>query len=433
LAQYFKGRPLVYVLEDNDEAGRKRTAKIIAALRGVVGTVVPVSFPELAEGEDVSDWLKNGGNMKLLLARAEEARKRHATQAAFTWVDMSRWDSEPMPLRKWAISERVPANQVGLFSGEGGTGKSIIELMKDVAHVVPIEWYGVVPEQGPAFYIGAEDEEDEIRRRLGAIAEHHGLTFKQLIDGGLHVRCLLGKDATLCFSNGRSGKVETTDLYRQLYEAAGDIKPKNISIDTLTRAFAGSEIDRVQVHNFAMHMQALAMVTDGGAVTILSHPSLQGISSGTGLSGSTGWHNAFRFRQYLKGVKPEAGEQPDNDLRELAFMKNQYGRLEDTIVLRYQRGLFLPEAGMVFDQAVRAVKAEEVFIELLQRFASENRYVIDRFGTNYARRYSQRKMRHGKPRSPKMIWQQLCAGCSRLEGFGTSLAASRRGRPSGSW
>jgi RecA-family ATPase len=131
-------------------------------------------------------------------------------------------------------------------------------------------------------------------------------------------------------------------------------------------------------------MQALATVTDGGAVTILSHPSLQGISSGTGLSGSTGWHNAFRFRQYLKGVKPESGEQPDNDLRELAFMKNQYGRLEDTITLRYQHGLFLPEAGMIFDQAVRAAKAEEVFIELLQRFASENRYVSDKPSAIYA-------------------------------------------------
>jgi RecA-family ATPase len=73
----------------------------------------------------------------------------------------------------------------------------------------------------------------------------------------------------------------------------GDIKPKNISIDTLSRAFAGNEIDRVQVYAFAMHMQALAMVASG-SVTILSHPSLQGMSSGSGLSGSTAWHGAFR-------------------------------------------------------------------------------------------------------------------------------------------
>ena len=102
------------------------------------------------------------------------------------------------------------------------------------------------------------------------LPQHYGITFKELIAGGLYVLCKLGQDATLCALT-KSGKVETTDLYQQIYEAAGDIKPKNISIDTLSRAFAGNEIDRVQVYAFAMHMQALAMVASG-SVTILSHP-----------------------------------------------------------------------------------------------------------------------------------------------------------------
>ena len=40
---------------------------------------------------------------------------------------MSNWDNEPVPERKWAIRDRVPLRQTGLFSGEGGTGKSILE------------------------------------------------------------------------------------------------------------------------------------------------------------------------------------------------------------------------------------------------------------------------------------------------------------------
>ena len=44
---------------------------------------------------------------------------------ALEWLDMSGWGSEPAPERKWAIKDRVPLNQAGLFSGEGGTGKSI--------------------------------------------------------------------------------------------------------------------------------------------------------------------------------------------------------------------------------------------------------------------------------------------------------------------
>ena len=156
-------------------------------------------------------------------------------------------------------------------------------------------------------------------------------------------------------------------------------------IDTLSRAFAGNEIDRVQVYAFAMHMQKLAMVA-GGSVTVLSHPSLQGISSGSGISGSTAWHGAFRFRQYLKGIKPSDGEQPDSDLRELEFKKNQYGPTGETIVLRYQRGLFLPEGGISnLDQAAREQKAEEIFLALLARYDREGRNVSDKqTAHNYA-------------------------------------------------
>src|SRR6516165_23185 len=225
------------------------------------------------------------------LKQSEQAAKTEGQEPPppLSFLDMSNWDHEPMPERKWAISNRVPLNQAGLFSGEGGTGKSIIEMMKDVAHVAGKDWLGSLPELGPAFYLGAEDDTDELHIRLATIAKHYQVTFKQLIAGGLHVLCLLGKDATLCAATGKSGRVEVTQLYRQLYERAGDIKPKNISIDTLSRAFAGSEIDRVQVYAFAMHMQAVAMVA-GGSVTVLSHPSLSGINSGSGISGSTAWH-----------------------------------------------------------------------------------------------------------------------------------------------
>ena len=300
------------------------------------------------------------------------------------WLDMSAWDDQPRPQREWAILNRVPLRQAGLFSGEGGAGKSIIEMTKDVAHVTAKDWLGSLPEPGPAWYIGAEDDEKEIHIRFYDIAKHYGVTFKELIDGGLKVLCMLGQDATLCSATGKRGKVEVTTLYRRLYQEAADTKPKNISIDTLSRAFAGSELDRVQVYAFAMHMQALAMVANG-SVTVLSHPSLAGIASGSGISGSTAWHGAFRFRQYLKGVKPDGGGQPDNDLRELEFKKNQYGPTGETVVLRYQRGLFLPVAGVSsLDRAAQEQTAETVFLDLLKRFSTANRNVSDKIGPGYA-------------------------------------------------
>jgi RecA-family ATPase len=314
----------------------------------------------------------------------QKAAEELAPSPPLPWLDISSWDHAPIPEREWAIRDRVPLKQAGLFSGEGGTGKSIIELMKNVAHVAGKDWLGSMPEPGPAFYLGAEDDKNEIHIRLAAIAKHYGVTFKDLYEGGLHVLPLLGQDATLCAPTN-SGKIEVTALYKQIYDAAGDIKPKNISIDTLSRAFAGNEIDRVQVYAFCNHMQALAQVAEG-SVTVLSHPSLNGINSGSGISGSTAWHGAFRFRQYLKGVKAEPGESPDNDLREFEFKKNQYGPKGESIILRYRHGLFLPEPGIsTLDQAARKSKADDVFMSLLRRFSIQNRNVSDKStANNYA-------------------------------------------------
>jgi RecA-family ATPase len=302
------------------------------------------------------------------------------------FLDIRNWDHQPVPERQWTIRDRSLRGQITLFTGEGGTGKSLVELAKNVAHVCGKEWLGALPEVGPTIYLGAEDDEDEIHIRLASIARHYEASFAELAGAGLHILPLLGEDAVLVAANTRSGRVETTQLYRRLYQAAGDIKPVNLSIDTLSRAFVGNEIDRTQVYGFAQHMQALAKVANG-SVTVLSHPSLSGIASGSGISGSTAWHGAFRFRHYLKSAKSdEADKAPDHDLRELEFKKNQYGPRTDSIVLRYTAGLFLPVPGQTsFDRLVRDAKAEDVFLTLLRRYIDQGRPVCSKpRANNYA-------------------------------------------------
>ena len=78
-----------------------------------------------------------------------------ASQEPFPWIDISRWDSEPIPEREWAVQDRVPLRQVTLFSGEGAVGKSIVELHLCVAHVLGRDWLGTMPVQGGAFYWSA--------------------------------------------------------------------------------------------------------------------------------------------------------------------------------------------------------------------------------------------------------------------------------------
>src|SRR5262249_20594226 len=252
---------------------------------------------------------------------------------AFPWIDISNWDNEPTPEREWAVKDRIPLRQVTLHSGEGAVGKSLVELHLCVAHVLGRDWLGTMPAQGGAFYIGAEDDAQELHIRLRPIIAHYGATYSDLVAGGFRMISLCGQDAVLGAPN-RNGVIEPTDLYNRLYEQAGDLKPKHIGIDTSADVYAGSEIDRSQVRQFISLLRRIAIAADGSLI-LLSHPSLTGISSGTGLSGSTAWHNSVRSRMYMTSPKAEAGEQPDTDLRELVFKKNNYGPISASVVLQY--------------------------------------------------------------------------------------------------
>jgi RecA-family ATPase len=283
------------------------------------------------------------------------------------------------------VPDRFPLLQTTLLSGEGAIGKSTIQLQLTLAHVLGREWLGVTPEPGPAIFIDAEDSDDELWRRSAGIIAYYGTTFAQAKRGGLHLMSFAGKEVAFAVPD-RRGKIEPTPLYKQLLEAANDIKPKMIGIASAANVFAGNENDRAQVQQFVGLLTRLAMAARG-TVQLISHPSLTGITSDTGLSGSTQWHNAVRARCHLKGVKAKEDEQPDNDLREIVFKKNNYGPISASLILRYRNGLYVPEPIFTSaDQASREATAQEMFLTLLKRRNAENRYVSAKSGHGYAPR-----------------------------------------------
>jgi RecA-family ATPase len=404
----------VIILEDNDEAGRKKASKAAHALHGTAKTIRIVCLPGLADKGDVSDWFdadsRNAGKFVEVCFEAslwapetaagdgggdhagdhdgDRDRDHDRDEAAgadtksettgrqpLPFINVANWDDEPVPGLEWAVPDRIPLRQVTLFSGEGSAGKSTTQLHLSFAHVLARDWLGTMPEPGPALFVDAEDDEKILHRRSAAILDHYGATFKEAVDGGLHLVSLSGQDAVLGAVSRRSGVIQPTPLFERLLEAAGDIKPKMIGIASSANVYAASEIDRQQVQQFISLLTAVARAANG-ALVLISHPSLTGINTDTGLSGNTAWHNAVRARFYMKGVKPEAGEQPDNDLREIVFKKNNYGPISDTIVVRYTNGLFLPVPGVAsLDRAAREINAEAIFLELLSRFTRENRRV----------------------------------------------------------
>jgi RecA-family ATPase len=316
-----------------------------------------------------------GGNGHDTGANDEQAG--HSTQEPLPFIDMSNWDNEDVPPREWAVRDMIPLRAPFLLSGEGAAGKTLLALQLGVAHALGRDWIGTLPEKRPFLFFGAEDDTDELHRRLHDILNSYGATFSDIKDS-VHILSYAGEDAVLAHTDKRTGLVMPTPLFVRLMKAATEIKPVMICLDTSADVFAGDEISRFEVRQFVGLLRKLAIKANA-AVVITSHPSLTGINSGTGLSGSTGWHNSVRARAYLTTLKTKDDEEPDPSLRQLEFKKNNYGPISRGIPLRWENGVFKLVGGAdSFDKMAREQTAERLFVALLDRFNDQGRNVTDK-------------------------------------------------------
>ena len=259
------------------------------------------------------------------------------------------WDDQPVPLREWTVQGRIPARGVTLLGGQGGVGKDILLMQLSVACALGLDWFGTLPQQGPVIYLNAEDEVGEIHRRLDVIRAHRGVRFAEL--GDLHPWPLFNQDAVLAAADRHGTMMQRTARFSEFRERVMDIKPALIVISTLADTFAGNESDRSQTRQF-VHILRTLVVEANSSVVLIAHPSLEGIRSGSGLSGSTAWHNSIRARAVFEipgGKDADDGERElDSDLRTLRWAKNNYGALGEPTLPRWQLiegtqgGLFVP-------------------------------------------------------------------------------------------
>jgi len=110
------------------------------------------------------------------------------------------------------------------------------------------------------------------------------------------------------------------------------------------------------------------------SVAILAHPSNAGMATGSGLSGSTGWHNKVRSRLYMRSPTTAKGEEIDSDVREIQFLKNNYGKQGDSIQVRWEKGVFVLEGGPAsFERVARDRDDEHRFLDLLAKHEGQGR------------------------------------------------------------
>ncbi|KKB80407.1 hypothetical protein VW35_04180 [Devosia soli] len=302
-------------------------------------------------------------------------------------VRASVFDGLEVPAREWHVSDLIPGGTVTIVNGDGGTGKSLLVAQLALATVSNTRWIGREVAQGPCLYLSAEDDLDELHRRIATIAERTGVPLSGLDD--FHIAPLAGEDALLAAPTPGSNVLVATSLFSAVEQEIARLQPVLMILDTLADLFGGDENQRAQARQFIGLLRGWA-IKYHMSVILLAHPSLSGMASGTGSSGNTAWNNSVRSRLYLERVTVgEAGRavEPDPDARVLRTVKANYGRVGGEIPLRWSNGVLVPEVselGADFRNALAEQEAERTFLSLLSKFAVEGRHVSATPSANYA-------------------------------------------------
>jgi RecA-family ATPase len=307
-----------------------------------------------------------------------------------------------VPPREWAVPDLIPFDTVTMLSGDGGVGKSLLAAQLALAFATDTEWLGLKPECGPVVFISAEDDRDELHRRIASIADSEGIDLADLHD--LHIVPLAGRDAVMGATEGRGGLVKETAVWRGLVRLVERIRPRFVIADTLADVFAGNELARTEARQFIGQLRGRA-IEHRLAVLLLSHPSLSGMASGTGTSGSTAWSNSVRSRLYLETVKGDDGIEANPDLRTLTTKKANYGARGGEIKMLWSAGRFVRDGEPVrftFGKAGNAHAAmdEEFMIRLAKYLATGRDLSPSPNARNYAPEVLADGARPGRGRLP---------------------------------
>lgn len=304
-------------------------------------------------------------------------------------ISAAAFASQQTPERQWIVKEYLPDRNVSTLGGDGATGKSLLAMQLAVACSAERHWLGLPVKSGPVLYFSAEDDEDETHIRLKAICEGEGIDLAAL--DRLKIALMAGKDALLAVESTQSAILRATALFARLKRTVAAVRPVLVVLDNLADVFGGNENVKSLARQFIGMLRGLAIENDC-AVLLLAHPSLTGMSSGSGSSGNVAWNNSVRSRLYLRRDKDEDGTEIDPNLRVLETKKANYAATGSEIEMRWEAGRFVPTAAD-FEELDgvdgqhpedKTQKAERVFLEMVARFNQQRRPISPSNGANYA-------------------------------------------------
>jgi AAA domain len=271
ISAVLKGRDVLY-LEDNDKAGREKSAKAAQALHGVAASVRIARFTDLPEGKnDLSDWIEidpANHNAEALVDRCRAAPLWNGPSTAETTSSNALDEAKPL-IKSSAqfVAGHVPPEYVLVgvlvrrfiysLTGQTGSGKTCVTLRLAASAALGATFAGRVAKKCRVLYAAAENPED-VRMRWIALAEHMGFDLGTI---------------DVYFTEGTFTISKMAAKLRSEAEALGG-EFGLVIIDTGPAFFEGDdENSRTQMGAHARMMRSLINIIPGGpAVIVNCHP-----------------------------------------------------------------------------------------------------------------------------------------------------------------
>lgn len=174
-SQALKGAT-VYILPDNDQAGEEHAQLVKASLRGVAQSARIVRLPDLADKEDVTDWIGKGHTVEELRAMFAPATKTEyiATRQGITLAELQHKIFEP---ERWIVEAILPEGAC-LFAAKYKSKKSWLALAISLAIAMGGRALGRLEvSPGRVLYLDLEGKQQRIQKRTRAMLGVHQIKW----------------------------------------------------------------------------------------------------------------------------------------------------------------------------------------------------------------------------------------------------------------
>jgi len=181
LNRWFAGKQRAAVLEDNDETGKAHAVEVASALSGIVPDIRIVTFRELPEHGDLTDWVDGFKHSKNDLLTRIKATAPYSSE-------LDEWDAgeqltsgEPIKPRQWLLARCFCRTFLSGLVAPGDAGKTTLRLTQAIELATNRELLGHhIYQRCRVLVISLEDDREELRRRLAAICAHHNINPAEL-------------------------------------------------------------------------------------------------------------------------------------------------------------------------------------------------------------------------------------------------------------